>query len=357
MAILLNDNLDVAANKPTDTRYGPYATVLVALNAIPVFKRYVGLTVAVGTTSIAEYWFRNGTADTDLIEKQTTTPAGTSVSQLPTPIMRLANFEGVAGSPYPGVDLINVLTGEALFPGGLKFMSTPQVVVQDISLDTFSNYDVFLECAIVRKSKRAKLKSYVVPSPWSGSIVNNVWTPSWDKPWPINNISRAGAHYISVYTSPTTLPIPTIVKVNRPNHFPVNANGQIVDLLPFLNGRFTLTEINYRTVGSMQTTITGGLELPTPVGLDKRNTLSPRYPYASKFAPLRIAARYLLWNSTTEEFIVGPFSRTAKIWTFPFPFNTDHFLSSVYGEPVATLNEGASNSSYAVQYIQRTWIE
>jgi len=343
MAILLNDNLDVAANKPTDFRYGPYATVQAALDAIPPFKRYVGLTVAVGTGAVVEYWFRDGILDANLIEKQTA--AGT-VSQLPTPIMRLAHFTGLPGSLYPTVNLIDTSTGEAM-PWQLNFMSTPQVVVQDIPADTFSNYNVFLECAIVKKSRRSKLKSYVVPSPWEGNLVNGVWTPSWNKPWPANSWVRAGEHYLDSAG--------LIVKINRPNHFPVTDNFQIIDLLPFLNGRFTLTDIKYRTIGGMQTAIAGMLELPTPIGLDKRNTLSSRYPYASRFAPLRIAARYLLWDSASGEFIVGPFSRVAKIWTFPFPFNTDHFLSSIYGAPVATLNEGAPDGNYAVPYIQRTW--
>ena len=56
MAIILNDNIDTRASKPTDNRFGPYTTTAAALAGIPNYQRYVGLTVGVGTP-IVEYWF------------------------------------------------------------------------------------------------------------------------------------------------------------------------------------------------------------------------------------------------------------------------------------------------------------
>jgi hypothetical protein len=56
MAITLNDNIDTAASKPTDNRFGPYTSTGVAIANIPEYQRYVGLTVGVGTP-IVEYWF------------------------------------------------------------------------------------------------------------------------------------------------------------------------------------------------------------------------------------------------------------------------------------------------------------
>lgn len=72
MSILLNDNVNVAAPKPTDHRYGPYATVAAALAAIVPSSRYTGLTVGITTGGITEdYWFRVGIADVDLVVKTT----------------------------------------------------------------------------------------------------------------------------------------------------------------------------------------------------------------------------------------------------------------------------------------------
>jgi hypothetical protein len=56
MAIILNDNVDTRAPKPTDNRFGPYTTTAAALAGIPEYQRYVGLTVGVGTP-IVEWWF------------------------------------------------------------------------------------------------------------------------------------------------------------------------------------------------------------------------------------------------------------------------------------------------------------
>jgi hypothetical protein len=70
MSILLNDNLNVAAQKPTDARYGPWASTVAALAGIPAFQRYKGLTVGVLVGGVVnEYWFDDGIADSDLVIK------------------------------------------------------------------------------------------------------------------------------------------------------------------------------------------------------------------------------------------------------------------------------------------------
>lgn len=72
MAILLNDNLNVAAPKPTDARYGPHADIATALAAINTAKRYQGLTVGILDAGVAkDYWFASGIADGDLVLKTT----------------------------------------------------------------------------------------------------------------------------------------------------------------------------------------------------------------------------------------------------------------------------------------------
>jgi hypothetical protein len=72
MPILLNDNLDIQAPRPTDNRFGPYANTTAALAAVPSAQRYIGLTVGVlGVGNVAqEYWFDDGIANTDLVIKQ-----------------------------------------------------------------------------------------------------------------------------------------------------------------------------------------------------------------------------------------------------------------------------------------------
>ena len=80
MAILLNDNLNIAAPKPTDARFGPYADLGTAKTSVPSYQRYIGLTVGVGINPTVEYWWKSGVADTDLIEKIPAVAPSTTIS-------------------------------------------------------------------------------------------------------------------------------------------------------------------------------------------------------------------------------------------------------------------------------------
>lgn len=81
MAILLNDNLDVAVNKPTDYRYGPYVDAASALSSIPSIKRYKGLTVGIIISgAVIDYWFKNDITDASLVEKTVSSSGGTGAT-------------------------------------------------------------------------------------------------------------------------------------------------------------------------------------------------------------------------------------------------------------------------------------
>lgn len=70
MAIILNDNINLASNKPLDKRFGPYANIADALNDIPAFQRHQGLVVGIiENGSVIDYWFRDGISDVDLVSK------------------------------------------------------------------------------------------------------------------------------------------------------------------------------------------------------------------------------------------------------------------------------------------------
>jgi hypothetical protein len=68
MAIPLNDNITTNAPKPSDSRYGPYTDLATAKASLGSAIRYIGLTVGIGSP-VAEYWFKNGVTDSDLIAK------------------------------------------------------------------------------------------------------------------------------------------------------------------------------------------------------------------------------------------------------------------------------------------------
>ena len=69
MAILINDNYSLQANKPFDARYmnisTPWVDVPAVLAGIPTY-RYIGLTVNIAGS---EWWWKNGVGDGDLVLK------------------------------------------------------------------------------------------------------------------------------------------------------------------------------------------------------------------------------------------------------------------------------------------------
>lgn len=76
MAITLNDNILTDAPKPSDSRFGSYTTTVEA-NTATAGKRYQGLTVGILTGgSVVEYWYKDGIADGDLVEKSSGSGGG-----------------------------------------------------------------------------------------------------------------------------------------------------------------------------------------------------------------------------------------------------------------------------------------
>ena len=70
MSIILNDNLSIQAPKAADSRFGPYADTATALTSIVTANRFQGLVVGITIGGqVVEYWFRDGTADSNLILK------------------------------------------------------------------------------------------------------------------------------------------------------------------------------------------------------------------------------------------------------------------------------------------------
>jgi hypothetical protein len=68
--IPLSGSILVGTQKPTDARFGPYASTALALADLTSVYRYKGLTVGIETGGvITEYWFKDGTQDTNFVAK------------------------------------------------------------------------------------------------------------------------------------------------------------------------------------------------------------------------------------------------------------------------------------------------
>jgi hypothetical protein len=84
MAIALNDNIQIVASKLVDNKYGPYTSVTTALTTLSAFIRARGQTVGITeNNTLKEYWFKDGIADINLIEKTSSgTGADTALRSL-----------------------------------------------------------------------------------------------------------------------------------------------------------------------------------------------------------------------------------------------------------------------------------
>lgn len=77
MAVIVSDIIDFTGSDnefnlypQMDKRYGPYNSVSAALSALTSSKRCIGLTIGIKSgNSIAEYWFKDGVQDSNLVEK------------------------------------------------------------------------------------------------------------------------------------------------------------------------------------------------------------------------------------------------------------------------------------------------
>lgn len=132
MAVLINDNYTLLTpNKPFDARYfnitNPWATCAEALAGIPTY-RYQGLTINIAGE---EWWWKDGTGDTDLIQKSL---GGTSNLSGVTNGLSLFNAGTCVGL---GGDL-NAGTTINLCDNSLKFQSDSTNVwgLLDVSLNT-----------------------------------------------------------------------------------------------------------------------------------------------------------------------------------------------------------------------------
>jgi hypothetical protein len=171
MAILLNDNLDVAAVKPTDNRYGPHDTLVAAKAAISPTRRYIGLTVGIVTGgTVDEYWFKSGILDVDLVAKEIVSTAGATVN---TPAGNIVATDVQAAINELDTEKVakagDTMTGALNLPSNGLVVGTTQLVVSggNVGIGTTLAPAYKLE---VNGSFAATTKSFVIDHPTNSDM-------------------------------------------------------------------------------------------------------------------------------------------------------------------------------------------
>ena len=113
MAIILNDNLQINAGKPIDSRYlttgnTVYASTTAVNAAIPTPLRYTGLTVNILGN---EYWYKNGVSGTSLTLK---VPTGGTAANAITGATNIGYFSGHTSIQILAISTSSGITGNYL---------------------------------------------------------------------------------------------------------------------------------------------------------------------------------------------------------------------------------------------------
>ena len=143
MSIILNDNLSIQAPKAADSRFGPYADVATALSSVITANRYQGLVVGITVSgSVVEYWFRDGTADANLILKVDSTANTASAN---TTFLQGALNTANANTIFLSGALATTNANTVFLQGGLNTANANTVYLQSYSKGAYDKANSSLQ--------------------------------------------------------------------------------------------------------------------------------------------------------------------------------------------------------------------
>lgn len=190
----------------------------------------------------------------------------------------------------------------------------PTVTAVDLTQEQIEK-GVYVEMAHYTRGKspaRNTSKSeagYVVPAPQIGGInpLGNKWT-------------RGGQHMESA---------------DRPNHYQVTAQNQLIPVFEYLKNRHAWMNVGYYdTNGNIQNVV-----LP----VRKARNHASIYPgtsfmYSARYQPYYFKFRYVMWDDEANNFVSGGWSEVVKLATKLHPFQVDAQASALLNRQVGTLN-------------------
>lgn len=220
----------------------------------------------------------------------------------------------------------------------------PEVIVQDIPEGLLSQW-VRLAFGYYRLSKwwrkRSRHKKYARPSHW-------VWwvTETWQSRW--------WWHFINIYQPDWTINLQPLA-FNRPSHWAVTSNTQIIPFWQWLHNRFTDVDVKYRDTAW----VINSLTIFWPLRARKRQqwkTLwqpapSKNYAYTSHYTPYRIVCRYE-YQVSPWKWISWPISDKVCIVYRRHPFLVSDSDSLTLWKQSCTLNN-RWNKSQLIAYIEK----
>jgi hypothetical protein len=211
-------------------------------------------------------------------------PQKNQSSMLPIPKLRLQNDDGAGNNNVP-IDWY-VYAGNAT-GGQSSLFHFPEVVANDLTQEQIDK-GVYVEMLMYRRGKTrtnsANEAGYIVPAPWIGGVnpLGNKWTRGGDSSI---HVSMGGG----------------VLAVDRPNHYQVTSQNQVIPVWQYLNNRFTRYMVKYRDSAGLDQV----LECSCPSSRLKSVMYSPggRFGYSAQYTPMYIAFRYVMWDEDSRQFI------------------------------------------------------
>jgi len=261
----------------------------------------------------------------------TSTPS--TIISLPTPKILLK-----------GTSTIQWLSGSNGVGGTLNLYRTPQIIANDLSLETLNNYSVFVEMVYYKTNRKGK--SWVVPV--SNVNVGGTYVNTLETALGVPLKTRGGRQKYKIPGN--TIPaVYASLQINRPNHYQVTSPNQVIQAYEYLNGYFTKGDVQYRNqIAPFEdfglTECTFPYFMPQIGG----RKVGAGYGYSNIYSPLYIAFRYILWNANANsglgDFISGPLSETIAVAADVHPFITNKNNENV-SIPLASVNPNYNNNN------------
>ena len=250
--------------------------------------------------------------------------------------------------------------------------SAPIVIANDLTEEMLASYRIFVEMLVYRRGKKGnnpgptnyvnegtQSSGYIVPSPWFPVDTPPNTAPYF--PWQAAGgfWSRTGDHVWQDHGTTSGL-----VSVDRPNHYEVTAVNQRIPVWEYLNGRFTLDKVQYRS--STSGNVEDNYNMLVPVSRRRQPNISTfsRFPYSARYAPLYAAFRYIAWDPSANgglgQIMSGPLSKTIKVSHKRFPWEYDWAASGTYGIACCTplwFGTSGVNIVDGANSVLKCWIE
>ena len=224
----------------------------------------------------------------------------------------------------------------------------PMVMCHGFTQSDLENKDIYCEMLIYQKPVRKNPASYqrlVVSNNYK--IAGGTNPMPWQSPNFWNRMPNAAGGNL----------YPPETQCNLHNWTKVTSVSQQIDIRPYLDYRFVLSQVNYTNDTGAVGGNTVDLLCPSSVTRRKSYSYSGKYAYQPIFTTLKIKFRYIIWDSSANsgrgQIIEGPLSETVIVGYAKSVFNPAPRVDGV--ACVTFIGIGGSNHTLGCAIVKKNY--